>query len=524
VRSFDGSPLSAELKHVSARGFIDIGSCGLHTIHNAFRSGLVASKWELSHFFSSLSWLFKDTPARREDYTRLTGSSDFPLDHCPHRWVENVMVAERALKVWPHVKQFIKSLLAEKKAPNTKSFEFLQNCLNDHFLTARIECFISIAKTLQPFLKKFQSDAPMLPFMAHELFNLLRSLLQRFVAPEVFKKECSSVATLLCLDMSTTKNLLPPSDVDIGFKSKAAVKEIKTKVSQRDIFQFQMESRDFLKAVVTKIIDKTPIKNKIVQNLDWLQPKCIVNDCQACVKQLENVMSCLVSIGRINPDHCDNIKMQFLQWQCSISASYSSIFSSFCCSTDRLDTFFSQYMGHNEDYSLLWSLARTLLMLSHGQATVERGFSVNKEVMLVNMHEKTVVAKRLICDHVASVGGLSNVSISSGLLIAAAGARTKYRLFLEEKAELEKQKSNKQKRDDSQQELDGLKTKKARLEKDISSLTESADKLAEKAENTNSHKFLIESNAMRRAAKSKNEQLAAITLEIQSKVIEIGSL
>ena len=62
------------------------------------------------------------------------------------------------------------------------------------------------------------------------------------------------------------------------------------------------------------------------------------------------------------------------------------------------------------------------------------------------------------------------------------------------------------------------------MKKDIVSLTDSADKLAEKAENTNSHKFLIESNALRRSAKQKKEQIVKLSLEIDSKVREISGL
>ncbi|KAK0067710.1 hypothetical protein Bpfe_002551, partial [Biomphalaria pfeifferi] len=90
--------LSEDLQKASEKKFVDIGSCGLHTMHNAFRAGLASTGWELGHLFSLLSWLFKDTPARREDFTSLTCSSDFPLEHCQHRWVENVEVAKRALK------------------------------------------------------------------------------------------------------------------------------------------------------------------------------------------------------------------------------------------------------------------------------------------------------------------------------------------------------------------------------------------------------------------------------------------
>ena len=53
-----------------------------------------------------------------------------------------------------------------------------------------------------------------------------------------------------------------------------------------------------------------------------------------------------------------------------------------------------------------------LLLLLHGQASVERGFSVNKQLEVVNLQEGTYVAQRIICDHIHSVGGLLNVVIN----------------------------------------------------------------------------------------------------------------
>ncbi|GBM74427.1 Beta-mannosidase [Araneus ventricosus] len=43
-----------------------------------------------------------------------------------------------------------------------------------------------------------------------------------------------------------------------------------------------------------------------------------------------------------------------------------------------------------------------LLLLSHGQATVEKGFSVNKKVEVENMKELSDVSQRLICDYINS--------------------------------------------------------------------------------------------------------------------------
>ena len=70
--------------------------------------------------------------------------------------------------------------------------------------------------------------------------------------------------------------------------------------------------------------------------------------------------------------------------------------------------------------------------MSHGQATVERGFSVNKEVAVENLTERSFVAQRIIHDHIESVGGLANVQISKQLLMTSAGAGQKYLPHLEE--------------------------------------------------------------------------------------------
>ena len=67
---------------------------------------------------------------------------------------------------------------------------------------------------------------------------------------------------------------------------------------------------------------------------------------------------------------------------------------------------------------------KALLLLLCGQASVECGFSVNKQVEMGNLTEDTFVAKCLICDHVISVGGLKNIDISNkALLLAASSAR-----------------------------------------------------------------------------------------------------
>lgn len=77
---------------------INVGSCGLHTVHNSFKAGVKKSGWNVSSFLSSLYYLYKDSPARREDYRKVSSSTVLPLKFVSHRWLENVPVTERALQ------------------------------------------------------------------------------------------------------------------------------------------------------------------------------------------------------------------------------------------------------------------------------------------------------------------------------------------------------------------------------------------------------------------------------------------
>ena len=74
----------------------------------------------------------------------------------------------------------------------------------------------------------------------------------------------------------------------------------------------------------------------------------------------------------------------------------------------------------------LWNLSKQLLLLSHGQDSVERGFSINKEVSVESMSAQTLVAQKAIEDYFISVGSATNVPMSKELLLSASSARQRY--------------------------------------------------------------------------------------------------
>ena len=80
---------------------LEYGLCGLHVVHGAFQTGHNAVNWNVNSTPRAFYRILKDSPARRADYSSLTGSTLFPLKFCSTRWVENASVAQRALEIYP---------------------------------------------------------------------------------------------------------------------------------------------------------------------------------------------------------------------------------------------------------------------------------------------------------------------------------------------------------------------------------------------------------------------------------------
>ena len=101
-----------------------------------------------------------------------------------------------------------------------------------------------------------------------------------------------------------------------------------------------------------------------------------------------------------------------------------------------------------------------LLLFSHGHATVESGFSVNKDVEEINIAERALIAKRVIIDAVRAAGGINEINIIPSLLISASSAYSRYKSFYQDQ-EKEKKKTESTTRENTfNQEIIDLKKKK----------------------------------------------------------------
>lgn len=160
-------------------------------------------------------------------------------------------------------------------------------------------------------------------------------------------------------------------------------------------------------------------------------------------------------------------------------------------------------MSDKSAYRYLWKFVSTLLLLSHGQSSVERGFSVNRQIEVENLQEQSYVAQRTICDHLQSVGGISNVTITRELLLSVGGARQRYHAFLDDQKKEKAAEKMTQKRKTLMDTVEEIKKKKKRLQVDADALEKSADDFALKAEATCNLTFIAKSNSLQQSAKKK---------------------
>ncbi|XP_049270810.1 uncharacterized protein LOC125758087 [Rhipicephalus sanguineus] len=495
---------------------LDLGTCGLHVVHNAYRAGVTASKWGLDILLSSLGVLFQDSPARREDFSMVTGKTMFPLRYVAHRWVENVPVIERALALWPDVAMYIESARRkEVNQPKCASFQNLHNFCGDPLIQAKLNFALAIALILKPFLTEYQVDQPLVFFLARDLEAIVRKLLTKFLKCSVLSAS-NGLTGLLKINIEDVNNHTALEKVDIGHTAEQILK--KSKVSAKEAFAFKMECKQFLLSVTKKVLEKSPLKFPLVRGLSSLDPRQMCTKPDQCLAGLKNVLNALIAAERLTDYRRDTVLAEYAE-MLQMEKHKLRLFEK---SSDRLDIFFLELLKFNSSYSELWRVVELLLVLSHGQATVERGFSVNKQVSVENLKSLSYIMQRAICDAVDKAGGILNIPITKELKTSVSSARHRYHAHLEEQKRKQQEEANDSKRRLVEDEIDNLRRKKVKLEATVADLTTSADELALKAEETGDVTYIVKSNSLRKTAKNKTQELLNINEGIAAKLLALS--
>ena len=335
---------------------LDVGSCSLHVVHGAFRTGMKQTGWGIDLLLKSLYSHLHETPARREDYTRMTGSEVFPLQFCGHRWFEDKRVAERAVEMWQSLTTYITEILKKPKSqvPTSSSFSTVKSAVLNKLTTAKLEFFMSIAATTRPYLQTFQSDGPLLPFITSELETLLWTLMGKFMKRAVLES-ANSAYKIAKLNVLNSATHVAPSEVDIGFAAKTTLEKVykEKKISQLQVLEFRKECESMLAATtIAKIQERSSLKYNFARKLASLDPRVMVSNPDQAIKMFQEVLQRLIET-RWKTEEADTVLAEYRKLVSDAKRYHLDKFSSFKITTDRLDSFlFEVLQNQNESQQL----------------------------------------------------------------------------------------------------------------------------------------------------------------------------
>ena len=171
--------------------------------------------------------------------------------------------------MWPNIKKYVSSFRATpKKAPQTASYATIKEACEDPLTVTKLEFFISVVKQLQPFLLKFQTDAPIVPFLGQSLKDLLLTLMGHIIKKYVME-QADSYPKLAAIDPCDKKKQVHCKHVEFGFAAPRSLKSVTANktISELAVLTFKTECVQLLSAMMARLIERCPLKCPLVTSL-----------------------------------------------------------------------------------------------------------------------------------------------------------------------------------------------------------------------------------------------------------------
>ena len=219
------------------------------------------------------------------------------------------------MNIWDNVVKVVQfwQQLPLSKQPSCRSYAIVKEAVKDAFSVAKFQFFSFIASILVPFLKFYQTDMPMIPYMSDDLKLLITSVVRLIMKPSVIEN-CKSAADLTKIDLWKKDNLLKYSEINIGFSAEALLAAL-TKADQitaAEIKIFRKSCAMFLLSTLEKIIERSPLRSVIVRNSSCFQPNMTPRTLpETNIRKLKVILQHMISLTIISSEVGDKVVSQF---------------------------------------------------------------------------------------------------------------------------------------------------------------------------------------------------------------------
>ena len=156
-----------------------------------------------------------------------------------------------------------------------------------------------------------------------------------------------------------------------------------------------------------------------------------------------------------------------------------------------------------------------ICIFTFSQSQNERGFSINKSLLVENMYEKSICAQRLASYFVKSSNKeVHEIEIENELILSCKVAHSKYKIDLEDAASSSTNDEKSSKREMIQDEIEGVNRGKVEIEACVESLTK--DVTLTMIEWRIKVTLLIKANVIRKSISSKQELIKNLDFVIKT--------
>ena len=521
-KSFEAS-LIAKLEEEKGNSLIPIGSCPLHVVNNGFGAGMKRIKevMDIEQFLIDVHFFFKLSAARREDYKEVQELTDvtaeFLLKYCSTRWLHIGHVVVRMMEQIKNVKYYFLTKLpilpgfkGKKGVANTQRYQRITKMLKNELLLPCMSFIAYASQIFKPFVLLFQNEEPLVHMLYPQMKKLVQDLLHKFVDKKVLK-ELESMNAILNYDVNAEVNFNVQREM--GTKTNSLLTDLDNLVKKKFVDEIVT---NFYTASTEYLIGNFPLEKQVIIDAQYLHPnkrqKKIV---KPLLRLVSKVTKCLgdkfhdvfgVKKSCTVQDLQDIIKTEISSYQMeSVPESYymkkhetkrnsyeqpsywryayrvaagidveeeeeKQVFR-------RIDEYWmdiskiTDESTGNMKYAKLCKLVFCVLLLPHENPEPERGFSINKHLLQIHgskIEEDTIVALRMVKDHILKCKGIMNVHISQDLLNSINFAYQRYHAHLEAKEEDDKrQKEEKQRKEMEAAEAKKKSGKKEKLQKEV---------------------------------------------------------
>jgi hypothetical protein len=304
-----------------------------------------------------------------------------------------------------------------------------------------MEFLIEVVPLFENFAAFFQSVEPQVHVLHTRMSELVERLLLRILKPEALAGK--SGKELKAIDPKNVADHLSDDDIVLGHDTRQALRSIPKESRHRVI----VSMRAFYMSAAVYLLPRLPLDNPLLQNLIYFQPKkSFLPESLKAICDLVQKMPHMDSKDAI--DIADEWRAYRLDAD-TISLSENA-------EGKRVDHYWRdvislQSCDGSYKYAKMGQLVKAALILPHGNADVERGFSVNNDVLTdqrTEMTPATLNALLLTKDAIKRSDPENqlpqSISVTRGLLQACKAAHTVYQCRLEkEKQEKEQAKAAK---------------------------------------------------------------------------------